>query len=76
MELATRKAINQLEGGEVHIQDYADQSSDRYRRMVEKIAINLGIDSLIYQNLDDLVDAIGLPKEKLCTHCWDGSSSY
>ena len=76
MELATRKAINQLEGGEVHIQDYADQSSDRYRRMVEKIAENLGIDSLIYQNLDDLVDAIGLPKEKLCTHCWDGSSSY
>ena len=76
MELATRKAISQLEGGEVHIREYADQSSDRYARMVAKIAENLGIDSLIYQDLDDLVDAIGLPKEKLCTHCWDGSSRY
>ncbi|MEE4115503.1 MAG: amidophosphoribosyltransferase [Marinilabiliaceae bacterium] len=76
MELATRKAISQLEGGEIHIREYADQSSDRYARMVAKIAENLGIDSLIYQDLDDLVDAIGLPKEKLCTHCWDGSSRY
>ena len=44
--------------------------------MVDKIAENLGIDSLIYQDLDDLIEAIGLPKEKLCTHCWDGSSYY
>jgi amidophosphoribosyltransferase len=76
LELATRTAINQLEGGEVHIEDYADNSSDRYRAMVEKIAENLGIDSLIYQDLDDLIEAIGLPREKLCTHCWDGSSHY
>jgi amidophosphoribosyltransferase len=76
LELATRTAINQLEGGEFHIEEYADASSDRYRAMVEKIAENLGIDSLIYQDLDDLIDAIGLPKEKLCTHCWDGSSYY
>ena len=44
--------------------------------MVEKIAENLGIDSLMYQNLEDLVEAIGLPKERLCTHCWDGSSYF
>jgi amidophosphoribosyltransferase len=44
--------------------------------MVGQIAKNLDLDSLIYQRLDDLVDAIGLPKEKLCTHCWDGSSYY
>ena len=44
--------------------------------MVEKIAENLGIDSLMYQNLDELVEAIGLPKERLCTHCWDGSSYF
>ena len=76
MELATRKAITQLEGEEKDLQIYADQRSDKYQAMVEQIARNLGIDSLIYQNLDDLVEAIGLPKEKLCTHCWDGSSRY
>jgi amidophosphoribosyltransferase len=76
MELATRKAIKQLEGEEKDLESYADPSSDKYNAMVEQIAKNLGIDSLIYQNLDDLVEAIGLPKEKLCTHCWDGSSYF
>jgi len=76
MELATRKAIKQLEGEETNLEEYADQKSDKYQAMVEQIAKNLGIDSLMYQNLDDLVEAIGLPKEKLCTHCWDGSSYY
>ncbi|MDF1570653.1 MAG: amidophosphoribosyltransferase [Bacteroidales bacterium] len=75
-ELATRKAIIQLEGEEKHLEEYADPTSERYRIMVEKIAENLGIDSLMYQDLDDLVEAIGLPKEKLCTHCWDASSEF
>ncbi len=76
MELATRKAIKQLEGDEVHLEEYADPTSEKYKQMVEQIAKNLGIDSLMYQDLNDLVEAIGLPKEKLCTHCWDGSSYY
>ena len=76
MELATRKAINQLEGEEKDLDTYADPTSDKYRAMVEQIAKNLGIDSLMYQDLGDLVEAIGLPKEKLCTHCWDGSSYF
>jgi len=76
MELATRTAITQLEGSEKNLEEYADPGSDKYREMVEQIARNLGIDSLIYQDLDDLVEAIGLPKEKLCTHCWDGSSYF
>jgi amidophosphoribosyltransferase len=76
MELATRKAIKQLEGEEKDLETYADPTSDKYRAMVEQIAKNLGIDSLIYQDLNDLVEAIGLPKEKLCTHCWDGSSYF
>lgn len=77
LELATRKAIKQLEGNEEsHLDEYADPSTERYANMVKQIAKNLGIDSLIYQDLDDLVEAIGLPKEKLCTHCWDGSSYY
>ena len=44
--------------------------------MVEQIAKDLGIDSLMYQDLEDLVEAIGIPKERLCTHCWDGSSYF
>ncbi len=76
LELASRKAIKQLEGEENHLEEYTDPKSDRYQAMVEKIAENLGIDSLMYQNLDDLVEAIGLPKERLCTHCWDGTSYF
>lgn len=76
LELASRKAIKQLEGEEKHFEEYADPNSEKYRDMVEQIAKNLGIDSLIYQDLGDLVKAIGLPKEKLCTHCWDGSSFF
>ena len=44
--------------------------------MVSKVAERLDLDTLVYQRLDDLVDAIGLPKEKLCTHCWDGTSYF
>lgn len=76
MELATRKAITQLEGSEKHLEEYADPKSEKYKAMVEQIAKNLGLDSLMYQNLPDLVEAIGIPKEKLCTHCWDGSSYF
>jgi amidophosphoribosyltransferase len=76
LELASRKAIKQLDGDEKDLEEYADQTSDKYRAMVEQIAKDLGIDSLMYQDLDDLVEAIGLPKERLCTHCWDGSSYF
>ena len=74
-ELAARKAILELEGTEdVDLQQYSDPTNDKYKVMVENIKNNLGLTSLKYQELGDLVDAIGLPKEKLCTHCWDGSS--
>lgn len=75
-ELATRKAIAKLENGEPDMRTYADPGHENYRNMVEQIARDLGIDSLMYQELGDLVEAIGLPKEKLCTHCWDGSSHF
>ena len=43
--------------------------------MVERIRQQLGLTSLKYQRLDDLVAAIGLPKSRLCTYCWDGAES-
>jgi amidophosphoribosyltransferase len=77
LDLAGRKAIKELEGAEdKHLNEYADPDSARCRAMVEKIREKLGVTTLRYQRLDDLVDAIGLTKEKLCTHCWDGSSYF
>lgn len=76
-ELASRIAIRQLEGTEdVDFKEYSDSGSEKYATMVEQIRKNLDFTSLQYQKLDDLVEAIGLPKEKLCTHCWDGSSYF
>jgi amidophosphoribosyltransferase len=75
MDLATHKAVKQLEGEEgLDMKEYSDAGSGRYAEMVEQIRKNLNLTTLNYQKLDDLVIAIGLPKEKLCTHCWDGSS--
>lgn len=77
MDLATRKAVKQMEGIEnFNMEEYSDTGNGKYEEMVEQIRKNLDLTSLKYQKLNDLVDAIGLPKEKLCTHCWDGSSCY
>ncbi|MDD4143128.1 MAG: amidophosphoribosyltransferase [Prolixibacteraceae bacterium] len=77
LELATRKAINQLEGTEnVDMKKYSTTGSEEYNAMVERIRKNLGLTTLQYQNIHDLVEAIGLPKDRLCTHCWDGSSYF
>lgn len=77
LELATRTAISQLEGTEdVDLSKYSNPESEEYKAMVERIRKNLGLTSLKFQKLDDLVEAIGLPKKKLCTHCWDGSSYF
>lgn len=58
-----------------HLDDYADPASGRHATMVERIRQQLGLTSLQYQKLDDLVAAIGLPKSRLCTYCWDGAES-
>ena len=75
LDLAGRKAIQEIEGtDDKHLADYACAGSERNMAMVDKIRKRLGLTSLKFQTMDDLVEAIGLPKEKLCTHCWDGSS--
>jgi amidophosphoribosyltransferase len=73
LDLAGRKAIGEIEGGgEVDLVEYTDQSSDKYHAMVENIGKRMGLTTLRYQLLDDMVTAIGLPGEKLCTYCWSG----
>jgi amidophosphoribosyltransferase len=75
LDLATHKAVKQLEGKEnVDMGEYSDTKNGKYTIMVDQIRKNLNLTTLKYQKLGDLVSAIGLPKEKLCTHCWDGSS--
>ena len=77
MELATKKAVKELEGKEdVDMKEYSDCNSEKYKAMVDKIREHLDLTTLEFQKLDDLVEAIGLPKDRLCTHCWDGSSYY
>jgi len=77
LDLAGRKAIKELEGKEDnHLDEYATPGTDRYHAMTGWICRHLGATTLRYQELSDLVKAVGLPKEKLCTHCWDGSSCF
>ena len=74
LDLAGRKAIKEIEGDDAkHLKDYANPCSERHCAMVEKIRKRLNLTSLKYQKLDDLVEAIGLPKDKVCTYCWDGA---
>ncbi len=77
LDLAGRKAIRKLEGSDDKLLDeYALAGSERNMAMIDTIRKRLKLTSLKFQKLEDLVKAVGLPKNKLCTHCWDGSSYY
>ncbi|MBT8373621.1 MAG: amidophosphoribosyltransferase, partial [Deltaproteobacteria bacterium] len=77
LDLAGRKAISELEeNGDMFLDEYATADSDKNLAMIDQIRGKLKLTSLKFQRLEDLVEAIGLPKEKLCTHCWDGSSYF
>lgn len=73
-ELIARRKIKELEpdGGEDHIAEYADDTTERGRCLLKSICEEMGFDSLRYQSLDGLLEAIGLDRDKVCTYCWDG----
>jgi amidophosphoribosyltransferase len=72
-ELAARKAIRVMEGKDIEdVSKYLNHKSENYKKMINWIAEDLGATSLRYQRLDDMIKAIGLPKEKLCLYCWTG----
>ena len=77
-DLFTRRIIRDLEGTDEFsdevLKEYSTPDTERYNRMVEEMRQRIGLTSLKFMRLDDLVKAIGLPKEQLCTHCWDNSS--
>ncbi|MCM1157787.1 MAG: amidophosphoribosyltransferase [Bacteroidales bacterium] len=76
MDLITRRVIARLEGteeiSEEVLQQYTDPESPKYDRMVEEIRKELNFTTLRYNRLDDMLKAVGLPEEKLCTYCWNG----
>ena len=77
MELITRQIIKELEGDEnKNLDKYATTGSPEYEKMVGIIAKRFGLSSLKFNTIETLIEAIGLPKCKVCTHCFDGSSCF
>ena len=75
MDLIARRVIERLENGNVTdeiLQEYADPESEKYERMVDEICKELNFTSLRFNRLDDMLDATGVDRCKLCTYCWDG----
>lgn len=77
-ELITRRIIQEIEGNEAPetLKAYATTGSPQYERLVSEICRQLHLTSLKFSKLDTLIKAIGLPKERVCTHCFDGSSFH
>ena len=74
MELLTRKTIQRLEGeiGLNRLDEYADRNTERGQCLLKSICEEMGFDSLEFQSLDGMLEAIGLDREKVCTYCWTG----
>lgn len=76
MDLITRRVIARLEGTEdvpeEILQQYTDPESEKYEQMIEEIRKELNFTTLRYNRLDDMLEAVGIPKENLCTYCWNG----
>ena len=73
-ELLARRKIREIEGeeGDKHIDEYSDARTERGQCLLKSICKDFGFDSLGYQSLDGLLEAIGIDKEKVCTYCWTG----
>ena len=74
MDLIARRVVQELEGdeGQNHLEEYADSSTERGKCLLKSICEQMGFDSLGYQSLDGMLEAIGIPPEKVCTYCWNG----
>ncbi len=74
LELLARRTVQDLEGdeGQKHLDEYADANTQRGQCMLKTICEKFGFDSLGYQSLDGLLEAIGIDRDKVCTYCWSG----
>ncbi len=74
LELITRRIIKDLEGDDSkNLDKYSTTDSPEYQRMVEEIGKRLGLTSVKFAKLENLIESIGMPKCKVCTHCFDGT---
>ncbi|MHC4660949.1 MAG: amidophosphoribosyltransferase [Planctomycetota bacterium] len=72
-ELVARRAIKEIEGKDIaDVSEYIDADSPKYKKMLDWIAKDIDVTSLRYQRLEDMVEAIGLPADRLCLYCWSG----
>ena len=75
LELITRQVIKDFEGDpSKNLEKYSTTDSPEYKRMVEEIGRRLGLTTVRFAKIEKLIESIGLPKERVCTHCFDGSS--
>ena len=74
--LAEAHTAKNIEISDETLKKYSKTDSPEYQRMVDEIARRLNIDTLKFSKLETIIEAIGLPKCKVCTHCFDGSSAY
>ena len=74
MELLARRVVQELEGdeGQKHLDEYADADTERGKCLLQAICEQMGFDSLGFQSLDGMLEAIGIDPEKVCTYCWNG----
>ena len=74
MDLLARRVVQELEGdeGQKHLEEYADATTERGRCLLKAICEKFGFDSLGYQSLDGVLEAIGIDRDKVCTYCWNG----
>ena len=74
MDLLARRMVQELEGneGQKHLEEYADSRTERGKCLLHEICAQFGFDSLSYQSLDGLLEAIGIDRDKVCTYCWTG----
>ena len=73
LDLAARRAVQEVEkSDDVSLAEYADSATEKYKAMIEQIRKKINFTTLQYQTMPDMLDAIGLPKDKVCTYCWNG----
>ncbi|MDE7248951.1 MAG: amidophosphoribosyltransferase [Lachnospiraceae bacterium] len=74
MDLITRRIIKEMEGDgkNVNLSAYSNPETPEYQEMVKRIGVQLNFTSLRYHRLDDMIESVGIDKDKLCTYCWDG----